>query len=76
MGVEKKEFTVNQMRPYLFALPPSALSVASKSTGFEGTLRDLAVVPAAGKGFKSHPLLLAHCAAAELFSIQQNHPLL
>lgn len=44
MGVEKKEFAVNQMKPYLFALPPVALLIASKSTGFEATLTDLAVV--------------------------------
>lgn len=43
MGVEKEEFTVNQMKPYLFALPLLALLVASKSTGFEATLTDLAV---------------------------------
>lgn len=43
MGVEKKEFTMNQMKPYLFALPPLALLIASKSTGFEAALTDLAV---------------------------------
>lgn len=43
MGVEKKEFTMNQMKPYLFALPSLALLIASKSTGFEAILTDLAV---------------------------------
>lgn len=49
MGVEKKEFTVNQ-KPYLFVLPPSALLIVSKSTGFEATLRDLAVVHSSREG--------------------------
>lgn len=50
MGVEKKEFTVNQIRPYLFVLPPSTLLIASKSTEFEATLRDLAVVHSSREG--------------------------
>lgn len=43
VGVEKKEFTVNQMKPYVFSPSPLALLIASKSTVYEATPTDLAV---------------------------------